>query len=111
VFHPLLSFYVQKYELKLTSEDVQTEKRGLREIRCRLNNAVTFKLLTKRNAGYEEVFVFYYCHQLFYPEWLQISHLTTWLRVETFTITSFNISAIGFFIWRLTRELFWRSTG
>jgi asparagine N-glycosylation enzyme membrane subunit Stt3 len=44
--------------------------------------------------------------QLFYPEWLTISlsHLTPWIRVDTFTIIAFIISAVGFLIWRLTRE-------
>lgn len=45
--------------------------------------------------------------QLTHPEWLpiQLSHLTPWLRVDIFTIVSFIIGAIGFFIWRLIREL------
>jgi hypothetical protein len=45
--------------------------------------------------------------QLFYPEWLPISlsHLTPWIRVDTFTMISFVIAAIGFLIWRLTKEL------
>jgi hypothetical protein len=45
--------------------------------------------------------------QLFHPEWLPLglSHLATWIRVDTFTILCFIISAVGFFIWRLTREL------
>jgi hypothetical protein len=45
--------------------------------------------------------------QLVHPEWLtlQLSHLITWIRVDTFTIICFIISAVGFFIWRLTREL------
>jgi hypothetical protein len=48
--------------------------------------------------------------QFIYPEWLPLglSHLTPWIRVDTFTITSFIISAVGFFIWRLTRELLLR---
>jgi hypothetical protein len=33
-----------------------------------------------------------------------LSHLTPWIRVDTFTILSFIISIIGFFIWRLTKE-------
>lgn len=33
-----------------------------------------------------------------------LSHLITWIRVDTFTILSFTLSIIGFFIWRLTRE-------
>ena len=45
--------------------------------------------------------------QLIHPEWLplSLSHLTPWIRVDTFTIASFIISAVGFFIWRLTREV------
>jgi hypothetical protein len=45
--------------------------------------------------------------QLTHPEWLtfQLSHLTPWLRVDVFTIVSFIIGAIGFFTWRLIREL------
>jgi hypothetical protein len=48
--------------------------------------------------------------QLIHPEWLPLglSHLTLWIRVDTFTIISFIISAIGFFMWRLTRELLLR---
>jgi len=33
-----------------------------------------------------------------------LSHLTTWLRVDTFAIASFIVSALGFFMWRLTKE-------
>jgi hypothetical protein len=45
--------------------------------------------------------------QLTHPQWLtvQLSHLTPWLRVDIFTIVSFIIGAVGFFIWRLIREL------
>lgn len=45
--------------------------------------------------------------QLIHPEWLPLglSHLIPWIRVDTFTIISFIISAAGFLIWRLTREL------
>jgi len=35
----------------------------------------------------------------------QISHLTPWLRLDTFTVLSFLASALGFFIWRLFAEL------
>ncbi len=50
--------------------------------------------------------------QLKYPQWLELplSHLTPWLRVDTFTIISFLVSAAGFFIWRLTNELTKRPT-
>lgn len=45
--------------------------------------------------------------QLYHPDWLtyQLSHLTPWIRVDTFTIASFLISAIGFLMWRLAAEL------
>jgi hypothetical protein len=45
--------------------------------------------------------------QLIHPEWLPLglSHLTPWIRVDTITIIGFIASAVGFFIWRLTREL------
>lgn len=33
-----------------------------------------------------------------------LSHLTPWIRVDTFTILSFLLSIIGFFMWRLTKE-------
>jgi hypothetical protein len=48
--------------------------------------------------------------QLIHPEWLtvQLSHLAPWIRVDTFTIICFIISAVGFLIWRLTRELLLR---
>lgn len=44
--------------------------------------------------------------QLIHPEWLTLglSHLIPWIRVDTFTIISFIIAAIGFLIWRLTKE-------
>jgi len=45
--------------------------------------------------------------QFTHPEWLPLplSHLTPWLRTDTFTIIVFIASAIGFFIWRLSVEL------
>jgi hypothetical protein len=45
--------------------------------------------------------------QLFYPDWLPLglSHLTPWIRVDTFTILSFIVSAIGFLKWRLAKDL------
>ncbi|MGD0494734.1 MAG: hypothetical protein ABSB28_01680 [Candidatus Bathyarchaeia archaeon] len=41
------------------------------------------------------------------PQWLQwsLSHLTPWLRLDTFTIVSFIVSAVGFFMWSFTKEL------
>jgi hypothetical protein len=44
--------------------------------------------------------------QVTHPEWLTLplSHLTLWLRVDTFTIISFFVSAAGFLLWRLTAE-------
>jgi hypothetical protein len=45
--------------------------------------------------------------QLTHPNWLPLglSHLIPWIRVDTFTIISFIVSAVGFFLWRLTKEL------
>ncbi len=44
--------------------------------------------------------------QLTHPEWLPypMSHLTLWLRLDTFTIASFMISAVGFFVSRLLKN-------
>jgi hypothetical protein len=44
--------------------------------------------------------------QLTHPEWLPLplSHLTLWIRVDTFTMLSFIVSAVGFFVWRLAKE-------
>jgi hypothetical protein len=33
-----------------------------------------------------------------------LSHITPWIRVDTFTVISFLLSVIGFFIWRLTKN-------
>jgi hypothetical protein len=45
--------------------------------------------------------------QLLHPYWmsLPLSHLTLWIRVDTFTILSFILSALGFLTWRITKEL------
>lgn len=45
--------------------------------------------------------------QIIHPHWITygLSHLTPGLRIDTFTILSFIISAVGFLIWRLTKEL------
>ena len=45
--------------------------------------------------------------QVTHPEWLPLplSHLTLWLRLDTFTILSFFVSAFGFVVWRLIVEL------
>jgi len=45
--------------------------------------------------------------QFTHPEWLPLalSHLILWIRVDTFTILSFIVSAVGFFIWRIVKEL------
>lgn len=42
-----------------------------------------------------------------HPSWLSapLSHLTPWLRQDTFTIFSFLVSMTGFFMWRLASEL------
>jgi hypothetical protein len=44
--------------------------------------------------------------QLVHPEFLptSLSHLTPWLRLDTFTIVSFFIALLGFIVWRLTKE-------
>ena len=44
--------------------------------------------------------------QLAHSSWLPggISHLTAWIRVDTFAIVSFLLSILGFFIWRLAKE-------
>jgi hypothetical protein len=44
--------------------------------------------------------------QITHPDFLEtsLSHLTTWIRVDTFTVLSFFLSIVGFFIWRLTRD-------
>lgn len=44
--------------------------------------------------------------QLTHPSWLpgELSYLTTWIRVDTFTVMCFLLSMIGFFVWRLTKE-------
>jgi hypothetical protein len=44
--------------------------------------------------------------QLIHPEYLPLglSHLIPWIRVDTLTIISFIIAAIGFLTWRLTKE-------
>ncbi len=49
---------------------------------------------------YGAVFVFVH------PSWLSapLSHLTPWIRQDTFTIISFLISMFGFFMWRLAKE-------
>ena len=45
--------------------------------------------------------------QLIHPEWLtlSLSHLIEWIRVDTFTIISFVIAAIGFLLWRIAKEI------
>jgi hypothetical protein len=45
--------------------------------------------------------------QVTHPEWLPLplSHLTLWIRLDTFTILSFIVSAFGFVVWRLIVEL------
>jgi hypothetical protein len=45
--------------------------------------------------------------QLVHPRWMTygLSHLIPWIRIDTFTIISFALSAVGFLIWRITREL------
>lgn len=45
--------------------------------------------------------------QFAHPESLSgpLSHLTPWIRVDTFAILSFIVSAVGFFMWRMVKEL------
>ncbi len=45
--------------------------------------------------------------QITHPEWLPLglSHLLPWIRVDTFTILMFILSAVGFFVWRVIAEL------
>ena len=45
--------------------------------------------------------------QLTHPSWLklQLSHMTPWLRTDTFTILSFIVSIVGFFVFRLIRNI------
>jgi hypothetical protein len=44
--------------------------------------------------------------QMLHPEWLDLglSHLIPWIRVDTFTILSFIVSALGFLLWRFAKE-------
>lgn len=44
--------------------------------------------------------------QLFYPSWLNmgISHLTPWIRIDTFAVLSFILSAAGFLTARLCKQ-------
>jgi hypothetical protein len=45
--------------------------------------------------------------QLTYPNLLHegLSHLSPWIRVDTFAIVSFLLSILGFLMWRLAKEL------
>ncbi len=45
--------------------------------------------------------------QVTHPEFLTepLSHLTLWIRVDTFTIISFFIAIGGFLLWRFLHEL------
>ena len=44
--------------------------------------------------------------QLVHPDFLStpLSHLTPWIRVDSFTMFSFVIALMGFVVWRLTKE-------
>jgi hypothetical protein len=44
--------------------------------------------------------------QLTHPYWLSygLSHLIPWIRIDTFTVLSFILSALGFLMWRLAEE-------
>ena len=45
--------------------------------------------------------------QLTHPSWMaySLSHLIVWIRIDTFTVLSFVVSAFGFLLWRLAREM------
>jgi hypothetical protein len=45
--------------------------------------------------------------QLIHPSWMPfgLSHLTPWIRIDTFTILSFIVSIVGFFTSRLYKQL------
>jgi hypothetical protein len=45
--------------------------------------------------------------QIIRPEWqyASLSRFIPWIQVDAFAIISFIIAAIGFLIWRLTKEL------
>ncbi|MEM2931143.1 MAG: hypothetical protein QW797_09850 [Thermoproteota archaeon] len=42
----------------------------------------------------------------YHPEWLTLplTHLTLWLRTDTFGTFSFAAMVVGFFTWRLTKN-------
>jgi hypothetical protein len=44
--------------------------------------------------------------QVTHPEFLPttLSHLTPWIRVDTFTMVCFVVSLFGFIFWRITKE-------
>lgn len=44
--------------------------------------------------------------QMIHPYWLSLglSHLIMWIRVDTFSVLSFVLSAVGFLMWRLAKE-------
>jgi hypothetical protein len=44
--------------------------------------------------------------QVTHPEFLPttLSHLTPWIRVDTFTMVAFVFAILGFVVWRLTKE-------
>lgn len=44
--------------------------------------------------------------QVTHPEFLPttLSHLTPWIRVDTFTMACFGVSLLGFIVWRITKE-------
>jgi hypothetical protein len=44
--------------------------------------------------------------QVTHPEYLPtpLSHLTLWIRVDTFTMVCFVVSLFGFILWRITKE-------
>jgi len=44
--------------------------------------------------------------QVTHPEFLPttLSHLTPWIRVDTFTMACFAVSLFGFILWRIIKE-------
>ena len=77
-------------------------------------NSVFYKLLLVVNVLAQTLFLFGLLAwvygiiiQVTHPEYLplQLSHLTPWLRTDTFTILMFIISAVAFFVWRAIVEV------
>jgi hypothetical protein len=102
---------------ELLRESLVNLKFVIRGMRC-MNKFMMLSLVVVKGVG-ELFFVFGFLGwmygvlvQLIHPEWLtiQLSHLAPWIRVDTFTIVCFIVSAIGFFVWRITREFISRDS-